>query len=82
MYKEYKGTRHAMPQELAEQMPVIKEVLKAMNIAISKHLMPDIMLLFFLEIEITFNLQVIKLQFVFLVLKWARPRQRIMMILR
>ena len=34
MYKEYKGTRHAMPQELAEQMPVIKEVLKAMNIAI------------------------------------------------
>ena len=34
MYKEYKGTRHAMPQELAEQMPVIKEVLKTMNIAI------------------------------------------------
>ena len=34
MYKEYKGTRHAMPQELADQMPVIKEVLKDMNITI------------------------------------------------
>ena len=31
MYKEYKGTRHAMPDELKEQMPIIKEILKAMK---------------------------------------------------
>ncbi len=34
MYKEYKGTRHGMPDELASQMPIIKEVLAAMNIAV------------------------------------------------
>lgn len=34
MYKEYKGTRHAMPDELREQMPVIKDILKAMNVPI------------------------------------------------
>ena len=34
MYKEYKGTRKGMPDELAEQMPIIKEILKAMNIKI------------------------------------------------
>ncbi len=34
MYKEYKGTRKGMPEELAEQMPLIKEVLSAMNIKI------------------------------------------------
>ena len=34
MYAEYKGTRHAMPDELKAQMPIIKEVLKAMNITI------------------------------------------------
>ena len=34
MYKEYKGTRHAMPDELKEQMPVIKEILQAMNVPI------------------------------------------------
>ncbi len=34
MYAEYKGTRKSMPDELAEQMPVIKEVLNAMNIEI------------------------------------------------
>lgn len=32
MYEAYKGTRHAMPEELREQVPVIKEVLKAMRI--------------------------------------------------
>ena len=32
LYKEYKANRHGMPEELAEQMPVIKEILKAMNI--------------------------------------------------
>ena len=32
LYSEYKGTRHAMPEELKAQMPLIKEVLKAMNI--------------------------------------------------
>lgn len=34
MYAEYKGTRHAMPEELVAQMPIIKEILNAMNIAI------------------------------------------------
>ena len=32
MYEAYKGTRHAMPEELREQVPVIKEMLKAMQI--------------------------------------------------
>lgn len=34
MYSEYKGTRKPMPEELREQVPVIKDVLKAMNIRI------------------------------------------------
>jgi DNA polymerase-1 len=34
MYADYKGTRHGMPDELAVQMPIIKEVLTAMNITI------------------------------------------------
>ena len=34
IYKEYKANRHGMPQELAEQMPMIKDVLNAMNISI------------------------------------------------
>ena len=34
MYVEYKGTRKPMPEELHEQVPVIKEVLTAMNIPI------------------------------------------------
>ncbi len=34
MYKEYKGTRKGMPEELAMQLPLIKEVLTAMNIKI------------------------------------------------
>lgn len=34
MYSEYKGTRKGMPDELAAQMPLIKEVLEAMNIKI------------------------------------------------
>ena len=34
MYKDYKGTRKGMPDELAMQMPIIKEVLGAMNIKI------------------------------------------------
>ena len=34
LYKEYKGTRKGMPDELAVQMPIIKEVLQAMNIKI------------------------------------------------
>ena len=33
-YDGYKATRHAMPDELAEQMPVMKDVLRAMNIPI------------------------------------------------
>ena len=34
MYSEYKATRKGMPDELKEQLPVIKEVLTAMNIPI------------------------------------------------
>ena len=34
MYEGYKANRHGMPDELAEQMPMIKEVLRAMNIDI------------------------------------------------
>ncbi len=34
MYAEYKGTRKPMPEELQEQVPVLKEVLLAMNIRI------------------------------------------------
>ena len=34
MYKEYKGTRHPMPDELREQVPVMKELLSAMNVTI------------------------------------------------
>lgn len=34
MYKEYKGTRKGMPDELATQMPIIKKVLEAMNIKV------------------------------------------------
>ncbi len=33
-YDGYKATRHAMPEELAMQMPVMKQVLAAMNIPI------------------------------------------------
>ncbi len=33
-YHGYKATRHGMPEELAMQMPVMKEVLNAMNIPI------------------------------------------------
>ncbi len=32
MYKEYKGTRKPMPEELHQQVPVMKEMLHAMNI--------------------------------------------------
>lgn len=34
IYKEYKGTRKPMPEELREQVPVMKEVLMAMGIKI------------------------------------------------
>lgn len=34
MFTEYKGTRKGMPDELREQVPVMKEVLKAMNITV------------------------------------------------
>ena len=34
MFSEYKANRHGMPDELKEQMPMIKEVLRAMNIDI------------------------------------------------
>lgn len=34
MYKQYKANRKGMPEELAMQMPIIKEILTAMNIKI------------------------------------------------
>ena len=34
MYEGYKANRHGMPDELASQMPILKDVLKAMNITI------------------------------------------------
>ena len=34
MYEGYKANRHGMPDELAAQMPIIKDVLRAMNITI------------------------------------------------
>ena len=34
MYAEYKATRKGMPEELASQMPILKDTLKAMNICI------------------------------------------------
>ena len=34
LYEGYKANRHGMPEELAEQMPVIKDILRAMNIDI------------------------------------------------
>ncbi len=33
-YEGYKATRHSMPEELAMQMPVMKDVLRAMNIPV------------------------------------------------
>ena len=33
-YDGYKATRHGMPEELAQQMPVMKQVLSAMNIPV------------------------------------------------
>ena len=34
LYEGYKANRKGMPEELAEQMPLIKEILRAMNIDI------------------------------------------------
>ena len=34
MYDGYKATRHPMPEELAQQMPIMKDILRAMNIPI------------------------------------------------
>ena len=34
LFKDYKGTRKSMPDELREQVPVMKDVLRAMNIVI------------------------------------------------
>ena len=34
LYEGYKANRHGMPEELADQMPVIKDILRAMNIDI------------------------------------------------
>jgi len=34
MYDAYKATRHKMPDELREQIPVLKDVLSAMNVPI------------------------------------------------
>ena len=71
MYEGYKKNRHGMPQELAAQMPIIKEVLHAMNIEtmekadyegddILEHTQKSLqqmvkMYIFYQEIEIYFN---------------------------
>ncbi len=34
MYEQYKGTRKSMPEELREQVPIMKEVLRAMGVTI------------------------------------------------
>ena len=34
MFSDYKGTRKGMPEELRGQMPILKEVLKSMNICL------------------------------------------------
>ena len=34
MYDGYKATRHKMPDELAQQMPIMKDILRAMNIPV------------------------------------------------
>lgn len=34
MYDAYKGTRHGMPEELCQQMPIIKQLLAAMGVAV------------------------------------------------
>ena len=34
MYEGYKANRHGMPDELAQQMPIIKDLLRKMNIMI------------------------------------------------
>lgn len=36
LYADYKGTRHAMPDELAAQMPLIKDILRAMGVAVAE----------------------------------------------
>lgn len=36
LYSEYKGTRHAMPDELAAQMPLIKDILRALGVTIAE----------------------------------------------
>jgi len=38
IYADYKGTRKGMPEELAQQMPVLKDLLKKMNIKIIEKL--------------------------------------------
>lgn len=37
MYEAYKGTRKPMPEELRQQVPVMKDVLKAMGVTIVEH---------------------------------------------
>lgn len=34
LYSEYKGTRHAMPEDLAAQMPIIKQILNALGVPV------------------------------------------------
>lgn len=36
-YEGYKANRHGMPEELAQQMPIMKDVLRAMNIPIYEY---------------------------------------------
>ena len=64
-YKEYKGTRKPMPAELHEQVPLMKEVLKTMEIPImifweqseKKPRKLDLMWLLYLETGIYYSLR-------------------------
>ena len=63
-YKEYKGTRKPMPAELHEQVPLMKEVLKTMEIPMifweqseKKPRKLDLMWLLYLETGIYYSLR-------------------------
>ena len=43
-YADYKGTRKPMPEELAMQMPVLREVLTAMPVSYTHLTLPTILL--------------------------------------
>ena len=61
MYDGYKAQRKRMPDELAEQMPIIKEVLDAMNGCDLEIVIPNFVFLFAICFKIGFNLLVFEI---------------------